>query len=268
MGSRLPQAIGIDIGGTGIKTAAVDLSSGELVTTRRTMDTPVPATTEAVSKVIARMMKRDGLPEIDTVGAAFPAVIKHGIATTASNIDDSWKGANVARVLGEALDKKVAVLNDADAAVLAEVRYGVGRGVPGVIAMVTLGTGIGTALMADGTLLPNTELGHIKLRGKDADQRAANSARERDNLTWAKWAKNVEEYLEALDRLIWPDLIIIGGGVSAEPENFLPHIRVRPPVVAATLGNNAGIIGAALYAQESGVRPTQARGAYSLGTDE
>jgi polyphosphate glucokinase len=268
MGSCVPQAIGIDIGGTGIKTAAVDLASGELTTKRRTMDTPTPATTEAIGKVIARLMKRDGLPEIDTVGAAFPAVIKHGIATTASNIDESWKGADVARVIGEAIGKKVAVLNDADAAALAEVRFGVGRGVPGVIAMVTLGTGIGTALMADGTLLPNTELGHIKLRGKDADQRAAGSARERDNLTWAKWAKNVEEYLEALDRLIWPDLIIIGGGVSAEPENFLPFIHVRPPVVAATLGNNAGIIGAALFAEESGTRPTQARGAYSLGTDE
>ena len=264
----MAQAVGIDIGGTGIKTAAVDLATGELLTTRRSVNTPKPATTEAVSKAVVRLMKRDGLAEFDTVGAAFPAVIKYGIATTASIIDDSWKGANVAGVLGAAIGKRVAVLNDADAAALAEVRFGVGRGVPGVIALVTLGTGIGTALMADGTLLPNTELGHIKLRGKDADQRAANSARERDNLTWAKWAKNVQEYLEALDRLIWPDLIIIGGGVSAEPESFLPFIQVRPPVVAATLGNNAGIIGAALYATESEKRPTQARGAYSLGNDE
>lgn len=264
----MAHAVGIDIGGTGIKTAAVDLSTGQLLSKRYTVDTPTPATTESVGKATARLLKRGSLREYNVVGAAFPAVIKHGIATTASNIDESWKGADVARVIGEALGKEVAVLNDADAAALAEVRFGVGRGVPGVIAMVTLGTGIGTALMADGTLLPNTELGHIKLRGKDADQRAANSARERENLTWAKWAKNVEEYLEALDRLIWPDLIIVGGGVSAEPENFLPLIHVRPPVVAASLGNNAGIIGAALFAQESEVRPTQARGAYSLGTDE
>lgn len=260
-------ATGIDIGGTGLKAAVVDLAEGRLATPRRKAKTPQPATPEAVAKAVRALTRKDGMRDQEAVGAAFPAVIKHGVATTASNIDAAWTGENVANILSDAVGARVSALNDADAAAIAEVRFGVGRGVPGVIAMVTLGTGIGTALLSEGTLLPNTELGHLKLRGKDADQRAANSARERDGLSWEKWAKAVEEYLKALDRLIWPDLIIIGGGVSSEPEKFLPYIHVRPAVVAASLGNNAGIIGAALYAAETEPGKETPDRAFNLGTD-
>lgn len=261
-------AVGIDIGGTGIKAGLVNLDSGQVVGSRRRTATPQPATPDTVPKAVHKLLRRTNLLEHDIVGAGFPAVVKHGVATTASNIDETWLGENVSKVLSDETGKEVAVLNDADAAGIAEVRFGVGRGVPGVIAMVTLGTGIGTALLVEGTLVPNTELGHFKLRGKDADELAAGRVREDQDLSWEKWARNVQDYLEALDRLIWPDLIIIGGGVSAEPEKFLPYIRVRPVVVAATLGNDAGIIGAALYATESHERPTRVRGPYALAQNE
>jgi polyphosphate glucokinase len=258
-------AVGIDIGGTGIKAGAVVLKSGEILGKRASIETPEARTPEAVAEAVGRLLKRNDLLEHTVYGAGFPAVIKHGVVTTASNIDDAWVGESASAVLEAAIGKDVAVLNDADAAGIAEVRFGVGRGVPGVIAMVTLGTGIGTALLVEGTLVPNTELGHLKLQGKDADELASNRVREEKGLSWEKWAKNVEEYLSALDRLVWPDLIIIGGGVSAEPEQFLPFIRVRPVVVAATLGNDAGIIGAALYAAEAHHRSTRVRGPYALG---
>ncbi|MGE5595434.1 MAG: polyphosphate--glucose phosphotransferase [Hyphomicrobiales bacterium] len=261
-------AVGIDIGGTGVKAGAVNLDTGDIVSKRLHAETPHPATREAVADTVKKLLKRATLDQHSVYGAGFPAVIKHGVATTASNIDESWMGENVSKVLSEATGKQVAVLNDADAAGIAEVRFGVGRGVPGVIAMVTLGTGIGTALLVEGTLVPNTELGHFKLRGKDADHLASARARDDDQLSWEKWAKNVEEYLNALDRLIWPDLIIIGGGLSGEPEKFLPYIRVRPAVVAATLGNDAGIIGAALFGAEAHRRPTQVRGPYALAGEE
>ena len=260
-------SVGIDIGGTGIKAGLVDLDTGSIVGSRRRTATPHPATPEALADAVKKLLKRTKLIEHDVFGAGFPAVVKHGVATTASNIDESWLGENVSKVLSDATGKQIPVLNDADAAGIAEVRFGVGRGVPGVIAMVTLGTGIGTALLVEGTLVPNTELGHFKIRGKDADELAAGRVREEQDLSWEKWARQVQEYLEALDRLIWPDLIIIGGGVSAEPEKFLPYIRVRPVVVAATLGNDAGIIGAALYGAESHERPTRVRGPYALATE-
>jgi len=260
-------AVGLDIGGTGIKAGVVNLKTGEILGKRFVADTPKPSTPAAVADAVAKLVKRQNLPEQTVFGAGFPSVIKHGVVTTASNIDESWVGENASQVLSQTIGKEVAVLNDADAAGIAEVRFGVGRGVPGVIAMVTLGTGIGTALLVEGTLVPNTELGHFKLKGKDAEQRASNRVREEQDLTWEKWAKNVEAYLDALDRLVWPDLIIIGGGVSAEPEQFLPYIRVRPVVVAATLGNDAGVIGAALYAGEAQHRPTRVRGPYAIGEE-
>lgn len=265
MADRL--AVGIDIGGSAIKAGVVNLETGTLVSKRHVIDTPQPCTPKALGTAVKKLMRREKMGEQTTFGAGFPAVVKNGVAETASNIDDSWLGENVSRVLSEAVGAEVPVLNDADAAGLAEVRYGVGRGVPGMIAMVTLGTGIGTALLVEGTLVPNTELGHFKLRGKDADEVASGRVRDEQEMTWEKWAKNVEEYLAALDRLVWPDLIIIGGGVSAEPEKFLPLIRVRPVVVAATMGNDAGIIGAALFGAESNRKPTRVRGPYALAKD-
>lgn len=260
-------AVGIDVGGTSIKAGVVNLKTGEVLGKRLVADTPEARTPQAVAEAVAKLVKRQNLLDQPVFGAGFPAVIKQGVVTTASNIDESWIGENVSQVLSDAIGREVAVLNDADAAGIAEVRFGVGRGVPGVIAMVTLGTGIGTALLVEGTLVPNTELGHFKLKGKDAEQIASNRAREEQGLSWEKWARNVEEYLEALDRLVWPDLIIVGGGVSAEPEQFLPYIRVRPVVVAATLGNDAGIIGAALFAAEAHHRPTRVRGPYAFGEE-
>lgn len=258
-------ALGIDVGGTTIKAGVVNLKTGEVVGKRLTADTPRDRTPEAMVETVAKLVKRGGAAEAPLCGVGFPAVIKHGVVTTASNIDESWLGTNAAQAFGDAIGRPVAVLNDADAAGIAEVRFGVGRGVPGVIAMITLGTGIGTALLVEGTLVPNTELGHFKLNGKEADDLASNRAREQLDLGWDRWARNIEEYLDALDRLIWPDLVIVGGGVSAEPEKFLPYIRVRPAVVAATLGNDAGIIGAALYAAEAQQKPTRVRGPYALG---
>lgn len=257
-------ALGIDIGGTAIKAGVVNLKTGEVVGKRLSADTPEARTPEAMAETVAKLVKRGAVSEAPLCGIGFPAVIKHGVVTTASNIDESWLGVNAAEAFGDAIGRPVAVLNDADAAGIAEVRFGVGRGVPGVIAMITLGTGIGTALLVEGTLVPNSELGHFKLNGKEADDLASNRAREELDLGWDRWAKNIEEYFEALDRLIWPDLIIVGGGVSAEPEKFLPYIRVRPAVVAATLGNDAGIIGAALYAAEAQKKPTRVRGPYAL----
>lgn len=260
-------ATGIDVGGSGIKAALVDLDEGCLASERRRVDTPQPATPEAVCAAVRKLTARDGLRKQRIVGLGFPAVIKGTSVATAQNVDESWLATDIVDMFSTAVGQPVAVLNDADAAALAEMRFGVGRGVSGVVAMITLGTGIGTALLVDGTLVPNTELGHLRIRGKEAASRAATGAREKRGLSWRRWARNVQEYLEALDRLIWPDLIIIGGGVSAEPEKFLPYIRIRPAVVAATLGNHAGIIGAALYAAEADRKPTRVHGPFALAAD-
>ena len=247
-------AIGIDIGGTGIKAAVVDLDTGTLATERRRLLTPQPALPKAVAKTVARLFEQEELRAPQLVGAGFPAVVKDGVALTAANVDKSWIGTNVAETIGAAIGRTVTAFNDADAAGLAELRFGAGKDVRGMVAMITLGTGIGCALFLNGTLVPNTELGHIQIRGKDAERRAAASVRERKKLTWKEWSGRVEEYLNALDALIWPDLIIIGGGVSATPEKFIPRLQCRPKVVAATLGNDAGIIGAALHAAEAGTQ--------------
>jgi len=243
-------ALGIDIGGTGIKAATVDLDKGTLATLRKRLKTPRPATPKAIARTIRELVDSEELREPEIVGAGFPAAIKEGIVLTAANVDPRWIGEDASALIGSATGRPTVVLNDADAAGVAEVRFGAGKGVAGVVLMITLGTGIGCGLFFNGELFPNTELGHIEVRGKDAERRASESARERKDLSWASWAKRVEEYLQAIDRLVWPDLVIIGGGVSATPEKFLPRIRIRPKLVAATLGNDAGIIGAAMYAAE------------------
>ena len=238
------QVLGLDIGGTGIKGAPVDTQTGELIGERFRILTPQPSTPEAVlttATEIVRHFDWEG-----PVGCGFPAVVQNGIVRTAANIDHSWIDVNINQRLGQQLARSVQVINDADAAGLAEMRFGAGKGHKGVVLMITLGTGIGTALFANGQLVSNTELGHLDIRGKEAEDRAADSVRLRKELSWDKWAKRVDEYLDTLQRLLWPDLIIIGGGASKESENFLPKLTVKCKVVPAQLLNQAGIVGAAL----------------------
>lgn len=249
MTSRIdhPQhALGIDIGGTGIKAALVDIADGSLISDRFRLDTPHPSTPAAVATTV-----RDVVATIDyagPVGVTFPGVVMHGTVKTSVNMDPSWTDTSIVDTLSPMLPGPVITLNDADAAGLAEVRYGAGEGRAGLILMITLGTGIGTAIIYDGVLVPNAELGHIELDGHDAEKRASASARERKDMTWEHWAGKVQKYLRHLEDVLWPDLFIIGGGVSKRPERWFDLIETRTPKVIATLVNNAGIVGAALAA--------------------
>jgi polyphosphate glucokinase len=238
------KALGIDIGGTGIKGAVVDTKKGHLITDRLRLLTPEPATPEAVAATVASVAKHfewDG-----PIGCTFPGVVKGGHVHTAANLDKAWLDLDAAGLIGAATGCPVTMVNDADAAGEAEARFGAARGKPGVILTVTLGTGIGSALVIDGRLVPNTELGHLTLRGGDAELWAANSVRERLELDWDEWASRVDEYLRMVEDLFWPDLFIIGGGVSKKADKFLPKLTCRTPVVPAELLNQAGIVGGAL----------------------
>jgi polyphosphate glucokinase len=238
--------IGVDIGGTGIKGAPVSIEQGSLTKARIRLLTPAPATPDAVAKTVA-----DLLAEIDSpgaVGLTLPAVVRNGVVETAANIDSTWIGTDAVDLFANATGRAIGVVNDADAAGLAETRFGAGRDRRGVVVMVTLGTGIGSAVFADGALVPNTELGHLPLHGDDAERWAAESVRERDGLSWKKWAHRLQRYFELLEKLLWPDLIIVGGGVSKKADKFLPHIRLDTEIVPAALNNDAGIVGAALSA--------------------
>ncbi len=242
-------AIGVDIGGTGIKGAPVDVGRGELTAERIRVLTPSPATPEGVHRAVT-----DVVTQFDTagpIGITMPAVVRSGVVQTAANIDPAWIGVDAGALFSDALGREVAVMNDADAAGLAEMKYGAGKGHTGSVVIVTLGTGIGSAVFADGTLVPNTELGHLPLDGRDAEEWAADSARVRDELSWKHWAHRLERYFSLLESLLSPELIIVGGGVSKKAEKFLPRIEIRTPLVAAQLQNQAGIIGAALHAAES-----------------
>jgi polyphosphate glucokinase len=239
-------AIGVDVGGTGIKGAPVDVQQGTLTAERVRILTPSPATPESVTAVVAELVGRLAAP--GPVGITMPAVVRAGVVETAANIDPAWIGVDATQLFGTALGRDVAVVNDADAAGVAEMRFGVGNGVTGTVAMVTLGTGIGSAIFTDGVLVANTELGHLPLEGGDAEDWAADSARDRDDLSWKHWAQRLERYFSLLESLFWPELIIVGGGVSKKAEKFLPRIRIRTPIVAAQLQNEAGIIGAATHA--------------------
>jgi polyphosphate glucokinase len=241
--------MGVDIGGTGIKGAPVDIVKGVLVGERFRILTPQPATPKAVAEVVGEVVEHFGWK--GPVGATFPAVVKDGFTLSAANVDQEWIGANVDELFTQRLDMPVTVLNDADAAGLAEMAFGAGKGRNGIVIMVTLGTGIGSGMFLDGKLVPNSELGHIEINGKDAEKRAADSVRVRKELSWKDFAKRVEEYIRALDALLWPDLVIVGGGASKKGDKFLPLIDVRPEVVAATLQNEAGIVGAALAAADA-----------------
>ena len=241
------ELVGLDIGGTGMKAAPVDVEKGRLASDRVRVPTPRPATPQAVADVVARLVAE--FPTQGVVGATFPAVIQAGRALTAANVDPSWIGEDVAGRFSAACGgRPFVVLNDADAAGMAEMRFGAGAGRPGVVLVITLGTGIGSALFVDGTLVPNTELGHLEMRGTDAEHWAAESAQERESLSWKKWGKRVGEYLRCLEKLFSPGLFVIGGGVSKRSEHFFPYLETKTEVVPARLLNEAGIIGAALAA--------------------
>ncbi|MDA8061679.1 MAG: ROK family protein [Actinomycetota bacterium] len=237
---------GVDVGGSGIKGAPIDLETGELVAERHKVATPQPATPGAVAEAVAEVVSHFGWE--GPVGATFPGVITGGVARTAANLDPSWVGTDVAAAFAEATGEPVVVVNDADAAGLAEVRWGAARDHGGLVLVITFGTGIGTALVHQGRVVPNIELGHIELDGVDAETRASAAAREREDLGWAEWAERVQRYLRAVESYLWPDLIVVGGGVSRRAKRWLPLIEIRTPLVAAALQNQAGIAGAALTA--------------------
>jgi polyphosphate glucokinase len=244
MGASL--GFGVDVGGSGIKGCEVDLAAGALSGERLRIPTPDPSMPDAVADVIADIVCRFGWRE--RLGVTLPCVVKGGVTLTAANVHKDWIGTDAAKLLTERIGQPVLVLNDADAAGLAEMRYGAGRGVTGMTVLLTFGTGIGSAIFVDGTLVPNTELGHLQIDGQDAERTAAAAVREEEGLSWPEWAARVTIYLRALETVIWPDLIIAGGGVSKKADRWLPLLENRTPVVPAKLRNDAGIVGAALAA--------------------
>ncbi|MEX0781188.1 MAG: ROK family protein [Dehalococcoidia bacterium] len=244
------QALGIDIGGTGIKAAIVDTRNGRLTSRRNRLNTPRPATAEGVTATVRELFDRVDPAKFSAVGVGFPSAIKDGRAMTAVNMDDSWLDVRPGELIGQAIGLRVAVLNDADAAGLAEVRFGAARGISGTVVLITLGTGIGTSLFRDGVLIPNAELARVRIKGKEAQRKASESARKRRGVSWEEWAADVEAYLQELEQMIWPDLVLIGGGASARAHFFMHHIDMRMPVRPARFRNDAGIIGAATYAAD------------------
>jgi polyphosphate glucokinase len=246
----MTKAIGIDIGGTGIKGALVNLKKGVLIGERIRFDTPEEATPEdVIQKVVQIVSQIEGGKDLP-VGICFPAIIKNGKTLSAANVSDNWIGVQADQLFEKALGQKVMLLNDADAAGVAEIKYGAARGKKGLVFMATLGTGIGTALFMNGKLIPNTELGHLEIDGVDYESKAAYSAKQRENLSFADWAKRLTKYFNQVNRLFSPDLIIIGGGISKQHEDFLPLIETPVEFVAAESKNNAGIIGAAYLASK------------------
>ena len=239
---------GVDIGGSGIKGAPVDLKKGEFRKERFRIPTPQPSTPQAVADVIAQVIAHFSPAPGTPIGVTFPGVVQRGTVLTAANVDASWVGVNLQELASKASGYPVYVLNDADAAGYAEFLYGEAHGRDGVVLMTTLGTGIGSALIVDGVLVPNTEFGHIMIDGHDAEEFAAESARERHSLTDEQWIANLQRYFTEMEKLLWPDLIIVGGGVSTEHEMFLPKLKLRAPIIPAELFNAAGIVGAAAYA--------------------
>ena len=240
------EILGIDVGGSGIKGAIVDIETGELVGSRIRISTPEPAKPKQIAAVVSEIA--DHFDWQGSIGCGFPAAIHNGITLTAANIHDKWIGTNVEQLFSDATGCPVKVLNDADAAGLAEMRFGAGRDQDGVVLIVTIGTGLGTALFTNGVLLPNAELGHIEVECKDAELRASDAARKREKLSWKKWGRRFDQYLNRLEKLLWPDLIILGGGVSKKIDKYMPYLTVGAQVVPARLRNEAGIVGAALAA--------------------
>ena len=241
-------AFGVDIGGSGIKGAIVDLDKGDLATERVKYLTPNPSTPEAVAEVVARLVKEAGWS--GDLGATFPAVIKNGVAKSAANVDKSWIGTDVDKVFTDITHCDVTVLNDADAAGIAEARFGAAKGVAGVVILLTFGTGIGSALLLDGQLVPNTELGHLEIDGSDAEKKASSAAKDNEGLSYKQWAKRVQKYMSHVEKLFTPDLFVVGGGVSKNSDKWVPLLDLNTPIKPAQLLNNAGIVGAAMAAHE------------------
>ncbi len=237
-------AFGLDIGGTGMKGAVVDLDTGEVVSERVRLDTPQPATIAALLDTAASVVAESGWE--GPLGCTFPGIVKHGVIGSSANLDPEWVGEHLGERLSAHLGRPVTPVNDADAAGLAEMRFGAGRGRPGVVLMLTLGTGVGSAMFVDGLLVPNTELGHLEFEGVVAETLTSAAARERGDLSYERWAERLERYFTHLERLFSPDLFIIGGGISRKAERFLPLIDVKTPLVPAESRQNAGIVGAAL----------------------
>lgn len=238
--------LGIDVGGSGIKGAPVDIETGQLLAERIRIKTPKDGEPEPIAEVvkqIAQSFNWNG-----PIGIGFPAPIKGGVALMAANVSEKWVGTNADALFSKVTGCECTMINDADAAGLAEMTFGAGRGQPGTVIMITLGTGIGTAIFHRGQLLPNTEFGHLEVEGEDAEFRASDAARQREDLSWKKYAKRLNKYLSTMENLFWPNLFIIGGGISKESEKYLPLLTIETPVVTAQLLNEAGIVGAALGA--------------------
>jgi len=256
-------ALGIDIGGTGVKAALVDADTGALVSRRVRIPTPKPATPEAVAEVVRRVIETIAedtpLPVDLPIGCGLPVVIKNGIALTAANIDKAWIGTAAADLIGGALGRAVIVLNDADAAAIAEERLGAGREATGTVLLLTIGTGIGSGLISEGRLVPNTEFGHIEINGRDAERQISGVARERRRLRWKAWAAEFNVYLARLELYLSPDLIILGGGVSKVHDKYREYLVAKVPIVPAKFLNTSGIIGAALHAADSVTAQTTRR---------
>jgi len=247
--------LGIDVGGTGVKAAVVDLTTGDLVTKRVRVNTPKPATPEAVAETIKTVletlaMERALGPDLPT-GAGLPCVVKNGVTLTAANIDKKWIGAQADEIIGNTLGRRVLVINDADAAAIAEARLGAGKDVPGTVLVLTIGTGIGSGLLVNGRLVPNTELGHLEFKGKDAETSLSGASRERRRLRWKSWATEFDQYLARVELYLSPDLIILGGGVSKVMDKYKEYLTARAPIIPAKYLNTSGIIGAALAAADA-----------------
>ncbi len=238
--------LGIDIGASGIKGAPVDTHSGQLLEPRHRIATPQPATPEQVAATVRELAAHFHWQ--GKIGIGFPAVVQQGIVRTASNIDKSWIGCDARALFSKATGCETEVVNDADAAGLAEMLFGAGKDRSGVALVITIGSGLGTAIISNGVLVPNTELGHISLHGMAAEKYAADSVRKREDLSWSKWGRRFNEYLQEMEKLLWPDVIILGGGASKKLHKFIDRLDVKAEVVAAELRNEAGLVGAAVFA--------------------
>ena len=249
-------ALGIDIGGTGMKAAPVDLDTGTFLADRVKIATPRPAVPFAVAEVVQKLVETFSWS--GPIGITFPGVVTNGVTRTAANLHKAWIGLDARALLSKAAGQDVRLLNDADAAGVAEMTFGAGKGEPGTVFMVTFGTGIGSALFVDGVLVPNTEFGHLEIRGKDAEERASERAKTAHEMNWKQWAKNVNEYLEHVEALVYPQLIIVGGGISRQSEKFLPLMTgLHARVVPAAMLNDAGITGAAMAAHPGSATPVR-----------
>ncbi len=242
------RGFGVDVGGSGVKGGIVDLDTGALIGERFKLPTPQPATPDAVAKTVAEVVRHFGWT--GSLGVTYPGVVTDGTVRTAANVDKAWIGTSARDIISAALDgQTVTVLNDADAAGLAEEKFGAGKGHTGVIVLLTFGTGIGSAVIHNGLLLPNTEFGHLEVGGREAEHRAASSVKERKGWSYERWSEEVTTVLVAIENAIWPDLIIAGGGISRKADKWIPLLKNRTPVVPATLLNTAGIVGAAMAAE-------------------